>query len=55
MNHSDQGNVFKHVRSCDCLTFDRVRCARVASILRVYVWLGWLGLLTVGQSRQPTK
>ena len=41
--------MFAHVRGCVCLTLDRLRCACVASNSRVYLWIGWLGLLTVGR------
>ena len=40
----DQGNVFTHVRGSVCLSFDRLRCACVASMLRVFVWLGLLAV-----------
>ena len=38
-----------------CLTFDRVRCACVASNLRVDLWLEWPGLGTLGRGRKPTN
>ena len=38
-----------------CLAFDRVRCACVASNLRVDLWLEWPGLGTVGSQTQANK
>ena len=52
-SNSTPENSITRVRGCVCLTFDRLRGACVASILRVFLWLGWLGLLAVG--RQPTN
>ena len=54
-SNSTQEEVITHVRSCVCFTFDCLRCACVASILRVYLWLERLGLLTVDRGRQPTN
>ena len=31
----------RHVCGCACLTIDRLRCDCVASMWRVYLWLGW--------------
>ena len=47
--------VFTTVLGCVRLTFDRLRCACVASTLRVYLWLGWLEVLTGCRGGQPTN
>ena len=47
--------VFTTVLGCVRLTFDRLRCACVASTLRVYLWLGWLEVLTGCSGGQPTN